>query len=103
MFINKLKQVMLACLTGLAVAAFWQPHHTQAQTWNEAIKAIASDRAAIDYFGYSVSISGDYAIVGALLKTKMPLLPLAIHKVMPARLIFLNETARATGARNKSW
>ena len=36
-----------------------------AQTWNEAIKAVASDRAADDQFGYSVSISGDYAIVGA--------------------------------------
>ena len=36
-----------------------------AQTWNEAIKAVASDRAAGDEFGDSVSISGDYAIVGA--------------------------------------
>ena len=36
-----------------------------AQTWNEVIKTVASDRAAGDEFGYSVSISGDYAIVGA--------------------------------------
>ena len=36
-----------------------------AQTWNEAIKAVASDRAAQDYFGISVAISGGYAIVGA--------------------------------------
>ena len=36
-----------------------------AQTWNEAIKTVASDRAASDVFGYSVSISGSYAIVGA--------------------------------------
>ncbi|MBT7144865.1 MAG: hypothetical protein HN894_16195, partial [Bacteroidetes bacterium] len=33
--------------------------------WNQIIKAVASDRAASDYFGYSVSISGEYAIVGA--------------------------------------
>jgi hypothetical protein len=36
-----------------------------AQNWDEAVKAVASDRAAFDLYGYSVSISGDYAIVGA--------------------------------------
>ncbi|MEM6297873.1 MAG: FG-GAP repeat protein [Bacteroidota bacterium] len=36
---------------------------TQAQSWNEVIKIAASDRARDDYFGSSVSISGDYAIV----------------------------------------
>jgi FG-GAP repeat protein len=34
-------------------------------SWNEQVKLKASDGAADDYFGYSVSISGDYAIVGA--------------------------------------
>ena len=34
------------------------------QNWNEIIKAVAADRAAFDLFGYSVAISGDYAIVG---------------------------------------
>jgi len=29
------------------------------------VKLTASDGAAYDYFGYSVSLSGDYAIVGA--------------------------------------
>ncbi len=38
---------------------------SKAQSWDEIIKAVASDRAADDLFGYSVSISGDYAIVGA--------------------------------------
>ena len=33
--------------------------------WTQAQKLTASDRAAGDWFGYSVSISGDYAIVGA--------------------------------------
>jgi hypothetical protein len=33
--------------------------------WSEQAKLTASDGAADDYFGYSVSISGDYAIVGA--------------------------------------
>jgi hypothetical protein len=36
-----------------------------AQNWDEIVKAVASDRASNDWFGYSVSISGDYAIVGA--------------------------------------
>jgi len=33
--------------------------------WTEQYKLTASDRAEHDYFGHSVSISGDYAIVGA--------------------------------------
>ena len=33
--------------------------------WNEAQKLVASDRDSIDSFGYHVSISGDYAIIGA--------------------------------------
>lgn len=36
-----------------------------AQNWDEVVKAVATDRGANDWFGYSVSISGDYAIVGA--------------------------------------
>jgi len=36
-----------------------------AGTWTETQKIVASDRGADDKFGYSVSISGDYAIVGA--------------------------------------
>ncbi len=36
-----------------------------AQTWNEIIKIVASDRDAGDKYGTSVSISGDIAIVGA--------------------------------------
>ena len=34
-------------------------------SWVQSAKLLASDRAASDYFGYSVSISGDKAIVGA--------------------------------------
>jgi parallel beta-helix repeat protein len=34
-------------------------------SWSEQAKIIASDGAAVDLFGYSVSMSGDYAIVGA--------------------------------------
>ena len=37
-------------------------------TWNQIQKIVASDRADTDYFGYSVSISGDYAVVGAHLE-----------------------------------
>jgi hypothetical protein len=35
-------------------------------SWSQQAKLTASDGAAGDYFGYSVSISGDYAIVGAI-------------------------------------
>ena len=35
------------------------------QNWNLVKKAVASDRKAGDYYGYSVSIYGDYAVVGA--------------------------------------
>jgi hypothetical protein len=38
------------------------------QNWDEVVKAVASDRALYDRFGYSVSISGDYAIVGAYME-----------------------------------
>jgi hypothetical protein len=34
-------------------------------TWSQQQKLVASDGAAVDRFGYSVSISGDYAIAGA--------------------------------------
>jgi hypothetical protein len=34
-------------------------------TWVEEAKLTAGDGAAIDFFGYSVSISGDYTILGA--------------------------------------
>ena len=34
-------------------------------SWNQQVKIVASDRAANDLFGYCVSISGNYAIVGA--------------------------------------
>ena len=46
---------------------------SSAQNWDQIIKAAASDRGQTtisgrgvnDFFGYSVAISGDYAIVGA--------------------------------------
>jgi hypothetical protein len=36
-----------------------------ADVWAQTQKIVASDRAAADYFGWSVSIDGNYAIVGA--------------------------------------
>jgi hypothetical protein len=40
-------------------------YHWDGSSWTEQQKLTASDAAATDYFGNSVSISGDYAIVGA--------------------------------------
>ena len=34
--------------------------------WVQQQKLVASDRAKLDQFGFSVSISGDYAVVGAI-------------------------------------
>ncbi len=36
-------------------------------SWSQQAKLLAADGSAVDYFGWSVSISGDYAIVGASL------------------------------------
>lgn len=55
---KSLVALVLLTLSGIANGLF-------AQNWNEVVKAVASDRGANDLFGYSVSISGDYAIVGA--------------------------------------
>src|SRR5512133_4385444 len=38
--------------------------------WNSLGKFIAADGAANDYYGYSVAVHGDYAIVGADQETK---------------------------------
>jgi hypothetical protein len=38
---------------------------TGANTWDSGVKIVASDAELDDHFGYSVAISGDYAIVGA--------------------------------------
>ena len=40
-------------------------HRTGTNTWDTGTKIVASDAAAGDYFGISVSISGDYVVVGA--------------------------------------
>ena len=42
--------------------------HRSGSSWTEEAGITASDGAAYDYFGTSVSISGDYAIVGAYYK-----------------------------------
>ncbi len=40
--------------------------HRSGTSWTEQAKLLPSDGAADDLFGYSVSISGDYALIGAL-------------------------------------
>ena len=48
-----------------AGAAYVFEYDTLTASWVETAKLVASDRAADDLFGYAVSISGDYALVGA--------------------------------------
>jgi hypothetical protein len=42
--------------------------HIQAQNWTQIVKAVASDRSPNAEFGNSVSISGDFAIIGAFVE-----------------------------------
>ncbi len=42
--------------------------HRNGSSWTEQAGLTASDGTAYDYFGYSVSLNGDYAIVGAYYK-----------------------------------
>jgi len=45
-------------------------HRTGPNTWDSGTKIVAADPEAFAYFGSSVSLSGDYAIVGAYGKTE---------------------------------
>lgn len=40
-------------------------HNPSADAWGQVAKLTASDAAAEDFFGYSVSVAGDTALVGA--------------------------------------
>jgi len=55
---------MKKLLITLFLATFFM-QNVNAQNWIEVTKTIAPDRDSLDEFGYSVSISGTYAIVGA--------------------------------------
>jgi hypothetical protein len=59
------KKWFIAMAIVLGCFAFGPPQAGAATAWPEKTKLLASDGAASDYFGMSVSISGDYAIVGA--------------------------------------
>lgn len=50
---------------GSASGAAYIFHRTGVDTWDSGVKIVASDAAANDNFGISVSIAGDYAVVGA--------------------------------------
>lgn len=39
--------------------------HPSADAWGEVAKLTASDGATADYFGYSVALDGDTALIGA--------------------------------------
>ena len=50
----------------LIISILWLPNLTAySQEYSQTYKVVASDRGAGDYFGKPVSISGNYAIVGA--------------------------------------
>ena len=51
-----------------AGSAYIFHYNNTTSTWEQQQKIVASDRAVNDYFGCSVAIYGDYAIVGAYLE-----------------------------------
>ena len=57
----------LLILIGLALALA-VPGNTQASDFHEIKKLVASDAEADDWFGTSVAVSGDTAVVGAWLE-----------------------------------
>lgn len=56
------KPLMALCF----IVLFSKANSVFAQSWDQIIKTVASDRKAESEFGYSVAISGDYAVVGAI-------------------------------------
>jgi hypothetical protein len=63
--VKKMSSLMKPLLALSILILYSNTNILLSQNWDEVVKAVASDRAANDWFGYSVSISGDYAIVGA--------------------------------------
>ncbi len=49
----------------IIIVIFMFSGRSYAQNWDQIVKASASDRNAQDYYGKSVAIDGDFAIVGA--------------------------------------
>jgi FG-GAP repeat len=50
--------------TGTGAAYIFQRNQSGQDTWGEVKKLVASDGVKSDFFGYSVAISGDLAVVG---------------------------------------
>ncbi len=50
------------------VAYIFKKDQGGTDNWGQVTKLTANDAGAFEYFGYSVSISGDYAVVGAYWK-----------------------------------
>lgn len=53
---NKFTLLLLSLVSSLSSVA---------QDWSDMAKVVATDRVTVDYFGNTVSIDGDYAIVGS--------------------------------------
>ncbi|MBD3360426.1 hypothetical protein GF366_01340 [Candidatus Peregrinibacteria bacterium] len=62
---KKFQKVISLLLIVFVVSAFIGPSTVFAATWSQQDKITASDAASSDFFGYRVSISGNYAVVGA--------------------------------------
>jgi hypothetical protein len=67
---NSTQLISIRCKILLSVTALFLGTSLYSQNWNEIIKTTASDRGINDNFGSSVSISGNYALIGARSKDK---------------------------------
>ncbi|KAG5187461.1 FG-GAP repeat-domain-containing protein, partial [Tribonema minus] len=54
-----------------AGAAYVFERNSGTGAWEQKTKLVASDAMPNDYFGYSVSVSGTYAVVGAYVRTQL--------------------------------
>jgi hypothetical protein len=62
---NEKTSKCLSVMAAVVVCLVCGPAQAGAGTWQQGQKLLASDGAANDWFGITISMSGDYAIVGA--------------------------------------
>ncbi len=101
------------------VGAYWEDHDTAGNNalpdagsayifernsngiWTEVQKLTAPNRAAQDYFWFSVSLSGNHALIGAYVEDENADDNQSTC-IMPDRLIYLSATAMADGSLHKA-
>jgi hypothetical protein len=63
-----MKSLSLIITIIITIVFSLSPTNANAQNWNQIVKVCASDRGAGDFYGYSVSVSDQWAVVGAYME-----------------------------------